>query len=43
MGLLQVASLVVVAASVWLMFSIGRARSLPGRLPPSDFDPNTFF
>jgi hypothetical protein len=42
MGLLQIASLVVVAASPWLIFSASRGRSLTGRLPTSDADRKTF-
>jgi hypothetical protein len=33
MGLLQIASLVVVAASLWLIFSASRGRSLTWRVP----------
>ena len=42
MGLLQIASLVVVAASLWLIFSASRGRTLTGRLPTSDTDRKTF-
>jgi hypothetical protein len=42
MGLLQIASLVVFAASLWLIFSTSRGRSLTGRLPTSDTDRKTF-
>ena len=38
MGLLQIASLVVVAASLWLIFSASRGRTLSGRLPTSHTD-----
>jgi hypothetical protein len=38
MGLLQIASLVVVAASLWLIYSASRGRSFSGRLPASDTD-----
>jgi hypothetical protein len=42
MGLLQIASLVVVAASLWLIFLASRDRSFTGRLPTSDTDRKTF-
>jgi hypothetical protein len=40
MGLLQVASLIVVAASLWLIFLASRDQSLSGRT--SDTDHKTF-
>jgi hypothetical protein len=42
MGFLQIASLVAVAASLWLIFSASRGQSLTGRLPTSDTDHKTF-
>ena len=42
MGLLQIASLVVVAASLWLIFSPSCGRTVTGRLPTSDTDRKTF-